>query len=185
MSGDVTQLLEQWRDGRAEALDELIPYIYGELHQLARSALSQERTGHTLQPTALVNEVYLRLAGSRIPDLPSRRQFYGVAARLMRQILVDHARRHLSEKRGEGTRHIALDAALTYSSSSAAEFTALDEALERLAEVHERKARIIELHFFTGLTVQETAELLGLSQITVHRDLSFATAFLGEQLGTP
>jgi len=182
MTGQVTQLLQQWRDGSPEALDELIPYIYSELHQLARNVLNQERPGHTLQPTALVNEVYLRLAGKSIPDLPSRRHFYSVAARLMRQILVDHARRHLTQKRGEGVRPIPLDAELSYSSASAAEFTALDEALERLAQVDERKARIVELRFFTGLTAEETAELLGVSLITVYRDLSFATAFLGEQL---
>ena len=185
MSGDITQLLQQWREGSTEALDELIPYIYGELHQLARGVLSRERPGHTLQPTALVNEVYLRLAGKSIPDFASRRHFYGVAARLMRQILVDHARRHLSEKRGEGVQHIALDGEFTYSTSGAAEFTALDQALERLAAIDERKSRIVELRFFTGLTVQEIADLLELSLVTVYRDLSFATAFLGEQLGTP
>jgi RNA polymerase sigma factor (TIGR02999 family) len=184
MTGDVTQLLQQWRAGSPEALDELIPYIYGELHQLARNVLGQERPGHTLQPTALVNEVYLRLAGKSIPDLPSRHHFYRVAARLMRQILVDHARRHLTKKRGEGARPIALDGEFTYCVSSAAEFTALDQALERLAQIDERKARIVELRFFTGLTAEETAEMMGLSTITVYRDLSFATAFLGEQLGT-
>ena len=184
MAGDVTQLLQQWRNGRTEVLDDLIPYIYGELHQLASRALSQERAGHTLQPTALVNEVYLRLSGKSIPDLQSRRHFYGVAARLMRQILVDHARRHLSEKRGEGAQRITLDTEFTYSPASAAEFTALDQALERLAQIDERKARVIELRFFTGLTVEETAELLGMSLMTVHRDMSFATAFLGQQLGT-
>jgi RNA polymerase sigma factor (TIGR02999 family) len=102
----------------------------------------------------------------------------------MRQILVDHARRHLSKKRGEGVRPIALDGEFTYCVSSATEFTALDQALERLAQVDERKARIVELRFFTGLTAEETAEMMGLSTITVYRDLSFATAFLGEQLGT-
>lgn len=116
MSGDVTQLLQNWREGRLEALDDLMPFVYGELRQLANRALSHERPGHTLQPTALVNEVYLRMAGKAIPDLASRRQFYGMAARLMRQILVDHARRHLSVKRGERAPHLELDAELLYSS---------------------------------------------------------------------
>ena len=185
MTGDVTQLLQQWRNGHTEVLDDLVPFIYGELHQLALNALSQERAGHTLQPTALVHEVYLRLSGKSIPDLSGRRHFYAVAARLMRQILVDHARRHLSAKRGARAEKIELEADFAYSPASAAEFTALDQALERLAQIDERKARVVELRFFTGLTVEETAELLGLSPMTVHRDLSFATAFLGQQLGTP
>jgi len=182
MSGDITQLLEQWREGRTEALDDLVPFIYSELHQLAERALSRERAGHTLQPTALVNEVYLRLSGKSIPQLDSRRHFYAVAARLMRQILVDHARRHLSEKRGEGAVHIPIEEAFEYSAAAAAEFTALDQALERLARIDERKARIMELRFFTGLSIQETAEVVGVSVVSVYRDLAFATAFLAGQL---
>jgi RNA polymerase sigma-70 factor (ECF subfamily) len=183
MAGDITRLLEQWRDGRTEVLDDLIPYIYTELHELAARALSKEREGHTLQPTALVNEVYLRLTGKGIPNLQSRRHFYSVAARLMRQILVDHARRHLSEKRGgENVVHVPLEEAFAYSAARAAEFTALDQALERLALIDERKARVIELRYFTGLTVEETAEVAGVSVVSVYRDLAFATAFLAGQL---
>jgi len=185
ITGDITLLLQQWREGRTEVLNDLVPFIYGELHQLAARALSQERPGHTLQPTALVNEVWLRLAGKSIPNLQGRRHFYAVAARLMRQILVDHARRHLTGKRGEGAVTLSLDDAFAYSSSSAAEFTALDQALERLAAIDERKARMVELRYFTGLTVEETAEVTGLSVVSVYRDMAFATAFLSGQLKTP
>jgi len=180
--GEVTALLEQWRQGRGEALDELVPYIYAELHRLATHELHQERAGHTLQPTALVNEVYLRLAGGAAPALENRRHFYAIAARLMRQILVDHARRHLSGKRGEGAPLLSLDDALGGPATSALEFTALDEALERLAQIEERKARLIELRYFTGLSIEECAGVIGVSVASVYRDLAFATAFLGRQL---
>ena len=182
MDSKITLRLQQWRDGHAEALDDMVPYIYEELHQLAKRALRRERPEHTLQPTALVNEVYLRLAGKSIPNLVSRHHFYSLAARLMRQILVDHARRHLSSKRGQKSVHISLADALEYSAASAAEFTALDQALERLAKIDERKAQIVELRFFAGLTVEETAEVIGISVVSVYRSLAFATAFLAEQL---
>jgi RNA polymerase sigma-70 factor (ECF subfamily) len=180
--GEVTQLLQQWRDGNESALEELVPFIYKELHGLAMSSLRRERSGHTLQPTALINEVYLRLAGSSAPKLENRRHFYSVAARLMRQILVDHARRHLSEKRGSGQPMASLEEAFAYSSTKAAEFTALDQALERLGQVDERKARVVELRFFTGLTMEEIGEVLGISTISAYRDMRFATAFLAQQL---
>ncbi len=182
--GEVTVLLQQWRDGQASALEELVPFIYRELHGLAMSSLRRERSGHTLQPTALINEVYLRLAGSSAPKLENRRHFYSVAARLMRQILVDHARRHLSEKRGAGQPLASLEEAFAYSSTKAAEFSALDQALERLAKVDERKARVVELRFFTGLTMEEIAEVLGVSVVSIYRDMRFATAFLAQQLKT-
>src|SRR5262245_58019896 len=124
--GSITTLLQHWQDGESAALERLLPYIYDELHQLASIYLRRERPGHTLQPTALVNEVYLRLAGSRAPDVESRKQFYGVAARLMRQVLVDHARKHLAAKRGQGAPMLSLDEALTYSADCAEQFTALD-----------------------------------------------------------
>ena len=178
----VTRRIEEWRAGRAEALDELMPYIYRELHNLAGRALRQERTGHTLQPTALVHEVYLRLAGKTVPPVESRGQFYAVAARLMRQILVDHARRHLSGKRGGDAVRVPLDESCHVSGACAAEFTALDQALERLAAVDERKARIVELRYFTGLSVEETAAATGRSQVSIYRDLAFANAFLAAQL---
>ncbi|HWC96158.1 MAG TPA: ECF-type sigma factor [Candidatus Sulfopaludibacter sp.] len=162
-------------------LDELVPRIYRELHLLASSYLRRERAGHTLQPTALVNEVYLRLAASS-PHFQDRKHFYGVAARLMRQVLVDHARKHLSDKRGAGVVNLSLDEALCYSDSHAAEFTALDQALDKLAAVDERKARAVELRFFTGLTIEETAEVMGASVASVSRDMRFALAFLSRQL---
>ena len=184
MDEQITERLQQWSEGDVGALDDMVPWIYGELHRLAESALRIEKPGHTLQPTALVNEVYLRLAGKGIPSLASRRNFYALAARTMRQILVDHARRELAGKRGERAPHVPLDEAFSYSGARAAEFTALDQALERLARFDERKARVIELRYFTGLTVEETADLLGMSMVTVNRDLNFATAFLADQLQT-
>jgi RNA polymerase sigma factor (TIGR02999 family) len=180
---EITRSIEEWRAGRGEALDELMPYIYGELREMAGRALRQERPGHTLQPTALVHEVYLRLAGKSAPPAANRRHFYGIAARLMRQILVDHARRRLSEKRG-GERAVALplEESLADPASGAAEFTALDQALDRLAEIDERKARAVELRYFTGLTVEEIADATGMSPVSVYRDLAFANAFLSAQL---
>jgi RNA polymerase sigma factor (TIGR02999 family) len=180
--GSVTHLLDQWRSGETSALSDLVPYIYQELHQLAASCLRHERSDHTLQPTALVHEVYLRLAGSAAPNVQNRQHFYAIAARLMRQILVDHARRHTADKRGSGTIALSLDEAVSYSEMRAAEFTALDQALDRLAAIDERKARAVELRFFTGLSMAETADVLGTSVVSVHRDLRFATAFLAGQL---
>jgi RNA polymerase sigma factor (TIGR02999 family) len=182
MDSAITQRLEEWREGRTEAFDAIVPFIYAELHRLAERALHHERPGHTLQPTALVNEVYMRLIGSRIPKLDGRRQFYALAARTMRQILVDHARRHLAGKRGSRPVHLPLDEALEYSVENAAAFSALDQALERLAQIDERKARLVELRYFTGLTVEETADVAGIGVASVYRDLAFATAFIGQQL---
>lgn len=180
--GEITRLLRDWREGDARALESLVPFIYSELHQLAYSYLRRERADHTLQPTALVHEVYLRLAGGSSPDWQSRKHFYGVAARLMRQVLVDHARKQKAEKRGEGVLLLSLDEALTSSTTAAVEFTALDEALERLAEIDERKARVIELRYFIGLTAEETARVLDVAVVTVQRDIRFSTAWLAEQM---
>lgn len=182
VAGSITHLLQQWREGHADALDALLPYIYDELHQLASSYLRREHQGHTLQPTALVNELYLRLAGARPPDVDGRRHFYGVAARLMRQILVDHARRNLAAKRGGPATPVSLDEAFTYSVERAADFAALDDALDALSHINQRSARVIELRFFTGLSVQETAALLDVSEVSVYRDQRFAIAFLSGQL---
>ncbi len=180
--GSVTALLRRWQDGSPAALDALLPYIYDELHDLAAAYLRRERPGHTLQPTALVNELYLRLAGSRAPDVEGRRNFYRVAARLMRQILVDHARKHLADKRGGPAPRLSLDEALSYSVERAAQFTALDDALDALARINERAARAVELRFFTGLTLEETAGVLSRSANSVGRDVRFAVAFLSRQL---
>jgi RNA polymerase sigma factor (TIGR02999 family) len=182
VAGSITHLLQQWREGHTDALEALLPYIYDELHQLASSYLRREHPGHTLQPTALVNELYLRLAGARPPDVDGRRHFYGVAARLMRQILVDHARRNLAEKRGGPVSPLSLDEGLAYSTERAADFAALDDALDLLARINERSARVIELRFFTGLSVDETAALLSVSDVSVYRDQRFAIAFLSDQL---
>jgi RNA polymerase sigma-70 factor (ECF subfamily) len=182
VAGSITHLLQQWREGKSEALESLLPYIYDELHQLASSYLRREHPGHTLQPTALVHELYLRLAGARPPDVEGRRHFYGVAARLMRQILVDHARRNLAEKRGGPAAPLALNEGLAYSTERAADFAALDDALDLLARINERSARVIELRFFTGLSVEETAALLSVSEVSVYRDQRFAIAFLSDQL---
>jgi len=183
-TGSVTHLLQQWRSGSADALEALVPYIYNELHQLASSYLRRERPGHTLQPTALVHELYLRLAGQRPPDVAGRRHFYGVVARLMRQILVDHARKHLARKRGVAATPLSLEEALCYSTDRAAEFAALDDAIEMLSRINQRSARVVELRFFTGLTVEETSAVIGVSANSVHRDLRFALAFLSQQLKT-
>jgi RNA polymerase sigma-70 factor, ECF subfamily len=182
VTGSITHLLQQWREGRADALEALLPYIYDELHQLASSYLRREHVGHTLQPTALVHELYLKLAGARPPDVEGRRHFYGVAARLMRQILVDHARRNLAEKRGGPVTPLSLDDTFAYSTERAADFAALDDALELLAKINERAARVIELRFFTGLSVDETSALLKVSDVSVYRDQRFAIAFLSDQL---
>jgi RNA polymerase sigma factor (TIGR02999 family) len=182
VAGSITHLLQQWREGRTDALDALLPYIYDELHGLASSYLRREHVGHTLQPTALVHELYLRLAGARPPDVDGRRHFYGIAARLMRQILVDHARRNLAEKRGGALAPLSLDESFAYSVERAAEFAALDDALDALARINERAARVVELRFFTGLSVEEAAALLNVSEVTVHRDQRFAIAFLSNQL---
>lgn len=183
-SGDVTRLLCEWRSGDAAALEEVVPWIYRELHGLAASYLRNEREGHTLQPTALVNELYLRMAEGGPPAIGSRRHFYGIAARLMRQILVDHARKRLAEKRGSGAVALSLDEALTYSSDRARDFEALDAAIEELAKINMRGARVVELRFFAGLSVAETASLMEVSESSVFRDLRFALAFLADQLST-
>ena len=179
---EVTQLLVAWGKGNKEALDLLTPLVYRELHKLAESYLRRERDAATLQPTALVHEAYLRLVAQDLPDWESRAHFFGVAAHLMRQILVDHARKHRSEKRGGGAANVPLNEALSLAPEHPAAVIALDDALTSLAAVDERKCRVIELRFFGGLSVEETAKALGVSVATVGREQRLAEAWLHREM---
>ena len=178
----VTQLLLRWRAGDPHALDELMPLVYSELRRLAARYMRGERAGHTLQTSALVNEAYLRLAGLEEMCWQDRAHFFAVASQAMRRILVDHARLRGNWKRGGGVRKVALDEALTVSAERAAEVVELDEALARLAEVAPRKSRLVELRFFGGLSIEETAEVLQVSPGTVMRDWTFAKAWLLKEI---
>jgi RNA polymerase sigma-70 factor (ECF subfamily) len=179
---ELTQLLLDWSKGDPAALDKLTPLIYRELRRLARQYLAKERVGHTLQTTDLVHEAYLRLVDQRRVHWQNRSQFFGVAAQLMRRILVDHARRHRRTKRGGGATMLSLDEAAVVSRQSAVDLLALDEALNRLAEMDQRKARIVELRFFGGLEIKETAAYLKISGITVMREWKMAKAWLHREL---
>ena len=178
MNSDVTQLLVQWMKGNRAALDELTPLVYEELHQRARNYLRHERPDHTLQPTALIHEVYLRMVGESLPQWQNRAHFFAIASRAMRQILVDHARRRGAGKRGDGAAHLSLDEALVLAQSENSDLLALDDALSKLAAFDERKCRIVEMRYFGGCTVDETAEALGVSTITVIRETRVAEAWL-------
>jgi RNA polymerase sigma-70 factor, ECF subfamily len=179
---DVTQLLSDLRNGDESAAPRLMPLVYGELRRLAGHYMSRERSDHTLQPTALVHEAYLRLVDQN-SEWQNRAHFFGVAAQLMRQILVDHARTHRAAKRGGGQQKVPLDEALVFSEEKSAELLALNEALERLAKFDARQARVVELRFFAGLSVEETAEVLGVSGKTVQREWNVARAWLMRELG--
>src|SRR6185436_13092073 len=167
---EVTRLLVAWGNGDQAALDELLPLVYQELHRLAHRHLGRERSGHTLETTALVHEAYLRLIDQKEVQWQNRSQFFAVAATLMRRILVDHARARQYQKRGGGAQQVSFDEALEVSDERAAEVVALDEALSELARFDERKSRLVELRFFGGLSIEETAEVLGVSPGTVMRD---------------
>ena len=178
---EITRLLKEWANGAQSALDALTPLVYEELRRLASSYMRSESPGHTLQPTALVHEAFLRLVG-RAPDCENRSQFYGIAAHLMRQILIDHARNRQAVKRRSHLVHLSLDGDLIVSHEQDADLVALDEALERLAAIDPRKARVVEMRFFGGLSVQESAEVLNLSEVTVRRDWQFAKTWLRREL---
>jgi RNA polymerase sigma factor (TIGR02999 family) len=178
MSHDVTRLLNEWAGGAQEALEELTPLIYDELRRLAGAYLRRESPAHTLQPTALVHEAYLRLVDQSPPGWENRAHFFGIAARLMRQILVDHARSHHARKRGGDLKRASLSECLNDAGESAAELLSLNDALTELERFDPRKAKIIDLHFFGGLTLQETAEGLGISKATVARELRAAEAWI-------
>jgi RNA polymerase sigma-70 factor, ECF subfamily len=179
---EVTRLLIRLMDGERAVLDDLLPLVYAELRRLAAGYLRHERPGHTLQPTALVHEAYLRLVDQTQVQWQNRAHFFGVAAQMMRRILVDHARSQQAEKRGGDIQKLALDENIDVSGERAAELIALDEALARLAELDPQKSRIVELRFFGGLSVEETAEVLGVSAPTVKRQWRMAKAWLYGQV---
>lgn len=181
--GQVTQLLERWGRGDRSALDELTPLVYSELRNVADAYLRRERPDHTLQATALVNEAYLRLIGQKHGRWEGRKHFYGIAARLMRQVLVEHARKHKAEKRGGGrVAVITLQHFEEVSSTANVDILAVHEALERLARFDEQQARIVELRFFGGLSIEETAETLGVGHATIEREWAMARAWLRNKL---
>lgn len=178
----VTLLLSRWRSGDREALDALMPLVYQELRRLARHYLSQERPDHTLQSTALVHEAYVRLLGQSAPEWKSRAHFFGVAARLMRQILVDHARNHGAAKRGGNSVKLTLSEGLVGRKGTDIDLIALDNALNNLAELSPQQSHIVELRFFSGLTIEDTSEVLGVSPATVKRSWTTARAWLFREM---
>jgi RNA polymerase sigma factor, sigma-70 family/RNA polymerase sigma factor, TIGR02999 family len=175
---EVTQLLGEWSGGDEGALEKLFPLVQPELHRLAHHYMSRERVGHTLQTTAILNEAYLRLVENTQPPWQNRTHFVAAAAQLMRRIMVDHARERHSLKRGAGALRVTLDEAVWVTETRSEELLALDEALERLAAQDPRKSQIVELRYFGGLTVAETAEFLKLSPRTVEREWTMAKAWL-------
>jgi RNA polymerase sigma factor (TIGR02999 family) len=178
----VTQLLIDWSNGDQSAFDKLMPLIDQELRRLAHHYMNRERVGHTLQTTALVNEAFLKLVNRKNLQWQNRAHFFGLAAQVMRTILVDHARSHASAKRGGGARNLELDEALLVSQQKASEVVALDDALKQLALIDPRQSRIVELRFFGGLTVEEAAEVLHVSPVTIKREWSTARAWLYREL---
>jgi RNA polymerase sigma-70 factor (ECF subfamily) len=174
----VTQLLVAWSGGDQAARDELMPLVYEELRRLAHQCISRERPGHTLQTSALLNEAYLRLVDQKNIHWQDRAHFFGIAARLMRQVLVDYARKRRYAKRGGDAHRVPLDEAMIVSKERAADVVALDDALKRLAEIDPRQSQIVELRFFGGLSIEETAEVLAVSPGTVMRDWTLAKAWL-------
>jgi RNA polymerase sigma factor (TIGR02999 family) len=175
---DVTQLLKEWSKGSASALEELMPLVFDDLRQLARRQFQGEPPGHTLQPTALVNEVYVRLVGQRQVHWENRGQFFSFAAMLMRRVLVDYAKAKKADKRGKGLPHLPLDEGIAVPERSGVDMVALDEALSRLAALDARQGRIVELRFFVGLTNEQVAETMGLSLTTVKREWQTAKLWL-------
>ena len=178
---DVSHLLRAWSDGDQLALDELTPIVYAELRRLAHRYMRRERPEHDLQTSALVNEAYIRLVDYKRMQWQNRAHFFAVSAQLMRRILVDHARRH-NLKRGRGVQHVSLDEAVVVSGDPGADLVALDDALNALAHVDPRKVRVVEMRFFAGLSVEETAAVLKVSPITVRRDWSIARAWLRREI---
>jgi RNA polymerase sigma-70 factor, ECF subfamily len=182
LSGDVTALLRAWAGGDQSALEHLTAAVYDELHRIARYHMSREGEGHTLQTTALINEVYLRLIDFRGVQWQDRAHFFAVSAQLMRRILIDFARSRGRHKRGGGAVHLSLDEAPTVGRRAEMDLLALDQALDSLALIDERKSKVVELRFFGGLSVEETAEVLRVSVHTVMRDWKFAKVWLLRQL---
>jgi RNA polymerase sigma factor (TIGR02999 family) len=178
----VTKLLQGWRAGERSASDALLPLVYDELRRLAHHHLRNERPDHTLQSTALVNEAYLRLVGQNLPKLENRAHFFAIAAQLMRQILVDYARRHRASKRGSGICLLELDDATALPQRKNVDVVALDDALNALAAIDPRQSRVVELRFFAGLSVEETSEVMGIATATVQRDWTAARAWLHREI---
>ena len=179
----ITQLLVDWSKGDQKALDKLMPLVYSELRRLAGNYLRRERPGHTLQPTALVNEAYLKLIDQKNAKWQNRAQFFGVAAQLMRRILVDHARAHQAAKRGgSDQQRLSITSAEKLVQQPEVDLLALHEALEELATLDSQQERIVELRFFGGLSIEETAEVLGIGHATVERDWKMARAWLRRKL---
>jgi RNA polymerase sigma factor (TIGR02999 family) len=181
---DITGLLKAWSGGDRRALDELVPLVYGHLRRRAAALMKRERVEHTLQPTAVVHEAFVKLVRGEGVDWKDRAHFYGVAARAMREVLVDHARRHGAAKRGWGRTRLSIETAEVAVHPRTVDLLALDEALKTLAGLDERQAQLAELRLFGGLTVQESAEILGCSSATASRDYRHAEAWLKRQMRT-
>jgi len=175
---EITELLQAWRQGDEHALEKLTPQLYRELHRAARGCMARERGGHTLQTTALINELYLRLFDLKLIDWQNRAHFFALCARQMRRILTDQARARQSHKRGGGAQPVSLDVAPAVAPEAGADLVAVDDALNRLAKEDERKSQVVEMRFFGGLSVEETAEVLKVSPETVMRDWKLAKAWL-------
>jgi RNA polymerase sigma-70 factor, ECF subfamily len=179
---EITQLLQAWRRGDEGALDKLTPRVYRELHLVARRCMGGERDGHTLQTTELINELYVRLSDLKLIDWQNRAHFFALCARQMRRILTDQARARRSQKRGDGAKAISLDDAPAISAEPSADLVAVDDALNQLAKVDDRKSQVVVMRFFGGLNVEETAEVLKVSPETVARDWRLAKAWLMREL---
>jgi len=179
---EITQMLVDWSEGDREALDRLTPLVYDELHRLAHRHMDRERGGHTLQTSALVNEAFIRLVDQTNVKWNNRAHFFAIAAQMMRRILVDYARSHLYAKRGGGAIHVSLDHADLVSNEPAAEVAALDVALSKLQSIDPEQARVVELRFFGGLTIKETAEVMKISIDKVKREWSTARAWLSREM---
>jgi RNA polymerase sigma factor (TIGR02999 family) len=177
-SSSITKLLFRWREGDQDALQQLMPLVYDELRRLAHHYLRKERSDHTLQSTALVHEAYLRLAGEKPPEWQNRAHFFGIAANIMRRILVEHARGRKAAKRGGDDYHLILDDAIAFLNPINLDVLALDRALSELAELDAQQSRIVELRFFAGLSIEDTSEVMGISSATVKRDWVTARAWL-------
>ena len=178
----ITQLLAEWSDGNQAALDELYPLVYEELHRLARRYMSRERKGHTLQTTALINEAYVRLVDQRNVHWANRSHFFAISAQIMRRILIDHARRHAYAKRGGGAQQVSLEEVALVAREAGSDLMKLDEALKILAKMDPRRCHVVELRYFGGLSNEEIAGVLKVSENTVTRDWNLARAWLYQQL---
>lgn len=179
---EITEILQSWRGGDAEAIERLFPLVYDELRRQAKRYLQRERSDHTLQPTALVHEAYIKLAGESALAVENRVHFYGMASRIMRRILVDHARQHNAEKRGGAAQRYSIETIDIIPEQSASDLLELNDALQKLEQIDERKCRVVDMRFFGGLKEAEIAEILGINEKTVRRDWQFAKLWLFREL---